>query len=107
MCDLDALTCACRKYELNGIPCMHVVASIWVVSFEPGKFVDKFYHRETYIKCYEHCIQPLNGCQMWPKTSLNHVLPPYYCKMKGMPNAGARRIKKDEKKNKKMVDPYK
>lgn len=70
-------------------------------------FVDKFYHKETYIKCYDNCIQPTNGAQLWPKTSMNHVLPPYYYKLKGRPNAGARRLENDEKKNKKGADPYK
>ena len=69
--------------------------------------MDKLYHKDTYINCYGNCIQPMNGAQMWPRTSMNHVLPPSYCKFKGRPNAGARRLENDEKKSKKGADPYK
>ena len=44
---------------------------------------------------------------MWLKTSMNHVLPPSYCKVKGRPNVGARRPENDGKKSKKGADPYK
>ena len=49
----------------------------------------------------------MNGAQMWLKTFMNHVLPPSYYKVKGRPNAGARKLENDKKKNKKGADLYK
>ena len=29
VCDLNAMTCSCRRWGLTGIPCMHAVASMF------------------------------------------------------------------------------
>lgn len=42
-CNLDNMTCACRRWELSGIPCAHVVACMWFAKRAPEGFVDAAY----------------------------------------------------------------
>ena len=92
---------------MTGIPCKHAVASIYFFRLEPEEFVHKCYHRDTYLSCYENCIHPLNGPQLWPKMGMDHITPPFYQPLKGMANKGARRLEEDEKRKKTVVDPFK
>ncbi|XP_057417051.1 uncharacterized protein LOC130711447 [Lotus japonicus] len=41
--NLDAKSCACRRWDLTGIPCCHVVACIWYNNTRPEDFVDPYY----------------------------------------------------------------
>jgi hypothetical protein len=36
-------TCACKKWDLTGIPCCHVVSSIWDHRKNPEDFVSSYY----------------------------------------------------------------
>jgi hypothetical protein len=36
-------TCACRKWDLTGIPCCHVVSCIWYHRKNPEDFVSNYY----------------------------------------------------------------
>ena len=107
MCDLDAGTCACRRWDLTGILCKHDVAAIYYFGIEPEEFVDKCYHKQTYIHCYSNHLLPLNGHHLWLNMGMEHITPPSYCVVKGKATKGARRLEKGEKHNKKGVDPYK
>ncbi|XP_071718819.1 uncharacterized protein [Rutidosis leptorrhynchoides] len=50
--DMETRTCACRKWELTGIPCKHAVAVNWNM-VENG---------------FEFTFEPLNGRHLWPKS---------------------------------------
>ncbi|CAL5443325.1 unnamed protein product [Camellia sinensis] len=41
--DLQAWTCACRKWDLSSIPCAHVVAAANFLGEEPEKYVHQYY----------------------------------------------------------------
>nr|KAJ0223209.1 hypothetical protein LSAT_V11C200088600 [Lactuca sativa] len=62
--DLIAKTCACRIWQLTGIPCLH------------GKHVSQSYSKEAYLKCYNYSINPLNGSDMWEEVPYRKPLPP-------------------------------
>ena len=36
-------TCACRKWDLTGIPCCHAIACIWYNKKEPEEYVSSYY----------------------------------------------------------------
>ncbi|XP_021771494.1 uncharacterized protein LOC110735614 [Chenopodium quinoa] len=59
--NLESRSCTCRKWDMLGIPCCHVVASIYFVGKEPELFVDKCYYRDTYLSVYAGSIPPIQG----------------------------------------------
>lgn len=75
VCDLNEMSCHCRKWDLIGISCKHGVSAMSFCALEPKNF---FHHRDNYLKCYSNIIHPLNGSQMWPTIGLPPVLPPVY-----------------------------
>ena len=41
--NLKQKTCACRKWDLTGIPCCHVIACIWFNKKDPEEYVSSYY----------------------------------------------------------------
>ncbi|XP_059309851.1 uncharacterized protein LOC132060979 [Lycium ferocissimum] len=74
--DLEKRTCSCRKWSLTGIPCKHAIAAIWAKKDNIIDYVHDCYKVEIYRKIYENSILPMNGPQMWPKSSKVPPLPP-------------------------------
>ena len=50
--DLNNWTCGCRRWELNGIPCHHVISAINRLGLDPYDFVDAAYSIKSYAQCY-------------------------------------------------------
>lgn len=65
MVDLEERTCAFGSWELIGIPCSHVVAVIKECRNKHVDYVDNFYRVDTYLMCYDHIINPINGKNLW------------------------------------------
>ena len=40
---LDQRTCACRRWELSGVPCSHAIACMWQARTTPESYVDESY----------------------------------------------------------------
>lgn len=99
VCDLNALICACRRWELTGIPCTHGVSAMTYTGLEAKMFTNVCYSIENYLKCYSNCIEPLNGPHLWAQTGLPHVLPPLYAKQPGQ-KQHKRRLEEGEKNKK-------
>ncbi|XP_021985456.2 uncharacterized protein LOC110881541 [Helianthus annuus] len=63
--------CACRKWDLTGMPCKHAVAAIWDMSRNsidvgiPEEWVSDVYWLSTWKKVYDNVIEPINGLDMW------------------------------------------
>ena len=62
--DFKEWTCGCRKWDLSGLPCVHVVAAANYMSEEPEKYVHHYYKVETYLRIYENMLTPINGTQI-------------------------------------------
>ncbi|KAI5342928.1 hypothetical protein L3X38_010804 [Prunus dulcis] len=60
-------TCSCRRWVLNGIPCMHAVSAIFHNRQEAEQFVDKCYTPEAYLRAYSPVIHPVKSMKYWPK----------------------------------------
>ena len=58
---MEMKTCACKKWDLTGIPCQHACCCITENNEEPEKYVDECYSVETFNKVYSHVINPTNG----------------------------------------------
>ncbi|XP_071704539.1 uncharacterized protein [Rutidosis leptorrhynchoides] len=64
--DIGERRCACRKWEITGIPCKHVVACFWNMatnSQDVGpleRWFDPIYYLDTWNRAYGFTINPLN-----------------------------------------------
>ncbi|KAK8659316.1 hypothetical protein V6N13_029522 [Hibiscus sabdariffa] len=63
--DLEIQSCSCRKWDLTGIPCIHVVSVIMKMGARVENFVSPFYTKETQLKIYSHMIKPIRGPKQW------------------------------------------
>ncbi|GKF12942.1 mutator type transposase [Tanacetum coccineum] len=67
--NMETRLCSCRKWELTGIPCKHVVAAIYN-TFENSVGV----------------VNPCNGRKMWPVVeAITVIVPPLYKPQVGRP----------------------
>lgn len=91
-------TCSCRKCDLSGIPCCHVITCIWNIKKQPEnyvveyyrytsdfeffnyvlvcivciiEFVYDFFRKLTFQKIYSNIVFPTNEPELWP--IIDHV----------------------------------
>ncbi|GMI91075.1 hypothetical protein HRI_002776800 [Hibiscus trionum] len=75
--DLANHICSCRKWQLTGISCNHVVSAIFAIDRMPAKFVDQCYKTTTQQAIYSHMIEPVRGPNQWtPYDTCLPILPP-------------------------------
>ncbi|XP_004303589.1 PREDICTED: uncharacterized protein LOC101315165 [Fragaria vesca subsp. vesca] len=85
MVDLQRRKCACRRWDLTGIPCKHAVSAINFMRQKPEGYVDACYLTKTYMDIYPHTVTPVNGMDMWMPTNEQAILPPQYNRQPGRP----------------------
>ena len=61
--------CACRRWQLTCLPCVHSMEIIIKSNMDPFMFVNDLYKKENYMKAYSPVIYTLNGPSSWPKTN--------------------------------------
>ncbi|XP_062103889.1 uncharacterized protein LOC133815010 [Humulus lupulus] len=88
--DLMAQTCTCRRFELNGIPCAHAVASIWVRRLNVIDYVHDYYKKDAFVKAYKGVVEPMPSHDKWT-LSINQILPPPQYKLPGRPKNSRKR----------------
>ncbi|KAK1591707.1 hypothetical protein Q3G72_012074 [Acer saccharum] len=69
MVDIENRTCACNKWQLIGIPCIHGISALSSSNRDPYQFIDIKYKKESFLKAYNPVIYGINGPSMWPKTN--------------------------------------
>ncbi|XP_021763955.1 uncharacterized protein LOC110728619 [Chenopodium quinoa] len=74
--NLEEKTCSCRKWEMVGISCCHVVACIFFMNKEAEDYVERCYTREAYLQAYAGSIPPFEGERFWPKVQCPLDPPP-------------------------------
>ncbi|XP_062073816.1 uncharacterized protein LOC133778028 isoform X1 [Humulus lupulus] len=89
--DLYKRTCACRSFQLNGIPCGHALACIWFSNLDVMNFIDDFYKKVAFEATYSGAIQPMSSPDKWSMTTQNPILPPPETSMPGRPKKSRRR----------------
>ncbi|XP_042027181.1 uncharacterized protein LOC121774355 [Salvia splendens] len=67
--NMREFTCSCRLWQLTGIPCTHVIATINKIGKDVEDYVSRYYLRSTMTLLYENVIYPINGMDNWPNTS--------------------------------------
>jgi hypothetical protein len=84
-------TCSCRGWELSGIPCAHAICAILHSKELPVDYIADCYSKEMYCKTYEHTLEPVNGENMWPKTTFESIHAPIPRNMTGRPKKNRKR----------------
>lgn len=93
---LGEYTCCCRRWQLIGIPCAHAIACIFHMSLGPENYIDPCYHKKTYMRVYNHLMQPLNGVEEWPPSN-KEMFPPIVERLPGSLKKNARKKRLHEK----------
>ncbi|XP_062006087.1 uncharacterized protein LOC133723289 [Rosa rugosa] len=83
--DLGRRACACRRWDLTGIPCKHAISAINFMREKPEDYVDACYLTKTYMAAYSNTIQPVNGMDLWIPSEEPAILPPQYNRQPGRP----------------------
>ncbi|GJU62560.1 heat stress transcription factor B-4-like protein [Tanacetum coccineum] len=101
--DVVSMTCSCRKWELTGIPCKHVVAACWNMALNdratppPETWVNPCYWLSTWKETYSHKIQPICGTKYWEKSTCpTTLLPPKHHVQVGRPRKKRKRSKHED-----------
>lgn len=90
--DLKARICTCRLWEISGIPCVHAQAAILYNGQDPVDFICRLWFGVDKFKVtYATNLLPVNGSNMWPRTSYTKPLPPLARRMPGRPSVKRRR----------------
>ncbi|KAK1419587.1 hypothetical protein QVD17_28790 [Tagetes erecta] len=90
--DLDKRTCSCRKWEITGMPCKHVVACIWTLESPDQQeavaetWVNKVYWLQTWKDVYSHTLEAMNGRLIWrPSRCPTRLIAPKHHTQVGRP----------------------
>ncbi|RYR45765.1 hypothetical protein Ahy_A07g031564 [Arachis hypogaea] len=60
--------------------CPHAISYINFKGLDLESFVDDHYKKDTYLRCYQEVIHPLNGPYLWERSQYDDVMPPPYRK---------------------------
>ncbi|KAK9945307.1 hypothetical protein M0R45_010828 [Rubus argutus] len=74
-----------------------ILTMLEMIREKPEAYVDKYYHKETYLKAYEPMIHPIKGSNMWPNCNQEPLLPPLVKKQPGRPKKTRRKDPEMEK----------
>ncbi|XP_022861085.1 uncharacterized protein LOC111381527 [Olea europaea var. sylvestris] len=78
--DMENQTCTCRRWQISGIPCLHVIACILDKGHDIDVYVLELFKVETYMATYKNVINPIKGKELWPESNILMLPPPclYY-----------------------------
>ncbi|XP_021613274.1 uncharacterized protein LOC110615610 isoform X2 [Manihot esculenta] len=85
--NVDAWTCSCRAWELNGFPCFHAVAVLQHFNRNLYDYCSRYYTTEFFQLTYAEPINPVPTTDkpMHKESSPTQVLPPPLRRLTGPP----------------------
>ena len=97
--NLERRNYTCGYFQLVGLPCCHAIAAIYKCGRKIEDYIDKCYWVETFNKIYEHCLEPVEGEEMWPISEKPRPEAPDFVnvRMPGRPKKNDRRREETEK----------
>jgi hypothetical protein len=102
--DIQARTCDCKRWQLTGIPCHHVIACCMKYNINPENLVHSCYTIDAFNRAYAFNLTPLRGRAFWEKMNGPTIHPPLFTKVMGRPKKNRR--KAPEEKIKKGVKVF-
>ncbi|XP_010532362.1 PREDICTED: uncharacterized protein LOC104808385 [Tarenaya hassleriana] len=89
--DLAGKRCACREWDLRGIPCQHALCIINEKQEEVSNYISEYYMTSQWVETYAHNINHVNGQVLWQKTNMPAIGVPNKRSMPGRPKKFSRR----------------
>ncbi|KAK3228515.1 hypothetical protein Dsin_000396 [Dipteronia sinensis] len=83
--NIEQKSCACNKWQLIRIPCIHGMATLLTSNRDPVDFIDNKYKKESFLKAYTSVIYGINGPSIWPKPNDIPIECPHFKKQRGRP----------------------
>jgi len=104
--NLPSRSCACRKWDLSGIPCRHAVSVIRENGFEVEDYISDYYLTSKWRGLYMDGLGPVNGPRFWKLSGEDRIEAPPYKRPPGRPKGKARikGVRESPKKNQTKVD---
>ncbi|XP_010468529.1 PREDICTED: uncharacterized protein LOC104748617 [Camelina sativa] len=87
---LNRRECACRKWDLTGIPYRHAVCAIRELNLEVEDYIAYYYLSEKWKRTYRRGLWPVNGVKFWEDYGKPRIVAPPYKRPAGRPNGKAR-----------------
>ena len=89
--DLATHQCACRRWDLTGIPCKHAVCVLDDNQEDPVKYTAEYYYTHVMKRTYSDNIKPVNGENLWKMTGKPPIGIPEIRKPRGRPRTRDRK----------------
>lgn len=89
--NVDANTCGCRRWDINGVPCKHAVSCIYKKKEHPEDYMSAFFKRAMYQVAYNNIIYPVPSKDSWTKTETPDIDPPTFTRHPGRPKKSRRK----------------
>lgn len=87
-------TCACRRWDLSGIPCRHALRVVQdKKTYRTEDLISHWYLTSTWQAQYSDNIKPMNGMKFWNASGEETIEPPARDKSKGRKKNPAKRMK--------------
>ncbi|KAL0787313.1 hypothetical protein Bca101_003559 [Brassica carinata] len=104
--NLPSRSCACRKWDLSGIPCRYAVSVIRENGFEVEDYISDYYLISKWRGLYMDELGPVNGPRFWKLSGEDRIEAPPYKRPPGRPKgkAGIKGVRESPKKNQTKVD---
>lgn len=76
--NLNNCLCTCKKWQLSGLPCCHVIAvSRFLKIKDVGVWAKVWFKKSTYKATYQESVYPVGDVQSWnTQCNVTRVLPP-------------------------------
>jgi hypothetical protein len=95
--NLQNRTCSCGYFQLAGLPCHHAIAAIYKCQKQIDDFIHPCYSVDVFKKIYGHCLEPVEGEELWPVSPNPRPQAPEYVRMPGRPKKNNRKREETEK----------
>jgi hypothetical protein len=101
--DFNARTCDCKRWQLSGIPCHHVIACCRKDNINPENLVHSCYTIDAFNQAYAYKLAPLRGRVFWENMNAVPIQPPLFTKVMGRPKKNRKKTPEEKMKRGKKV----
>lgn len=89
---------SCRKWDVIGIPCCHVIAAMKARNMNPYEYYEYWHLTGMYQKMYSDVIHATRDRKQWEQHLTGRVIPPLASKQLGRPKKNKIRVEDQHRK---------
>jgi hypothetical protein len=94
--DFKTRTCDCRRWQLSGIPCHHVIACCKKDNINLENLVHSCYTVDAFNRAYAYNLAPLRDRAFWQNMNAVPIQPPLLTKVMGRPKKNRKKAPKEK-----------